>query len=140
MTDRRLQDIDENTLENTIRDLPGREPGPNVRARVLSYARPRTRRRWAALRPTVAAALVAALLLLDIFVLKVQDGSLPGTSAGEVIAVSSGRTDDADAVWVAQMLGEAAPARIAWLQADPAADANSYLALRASLLANGTGG
>ncbi len=142
MTDRRLRDIDEDALENIIRGLPRREPDPNLRARVLSPRLSRAHRGWVAARLVLAAALVAALLVIDAIVLTVQDGSLPERSPVSMVAASSHETAAAadDTAWLAQVLGEAGPARIAWLRADSAAGASNYLALRASLLANGSGG
>jgi hypothetical protein len=142
MTDRRLHDIDEDALENIIRGLPRREPGRHLRTRALSHSRTRTRRGWGAARPVLAAALVAALLLIDIIVLKVQDGRVSGSSSPAVVAAtpSTPTAADDDTTWLAEMLGEAAPARIAWLRADSPAAADTYAALRASLLANGSGG
>jgi len=139
MTDRRLHDIDESSLENIIRGLPGREPDPGLRAQVLSRSRTHMRRGLPAFRPMLAAALLL-LLVIDVIVLKLQDGSVPGAPGRTVVAASSGRAADADTAWLAQMLDEAAPARIAWLRADSASNADTYAALRASLLANGSGG
>jgi hypothetical protein len=125
-----------------MRGLPRREPDPNLRARVLSRTRPRTHRPWVAPRPLLAAALVAALLAIDVIVLKVQDRSLPGASQPSLVATTAGRspTAEADATWLAELLGETAPARVALLRSDPAASDDSYATLRESLLANGSGG
>ena len=140
MTDGRLYGFDESTLEDTVRRLPGREPDPGLRARVLSHSRTHTRRGLTALRPALAAALVVALLAIDVIVLKVQDRNTSGAPGRTVVAVSSGPADDADTAWLAGMLDGAAPARIAWLRADSTPGPDTYAALRASLLANGSGG
>jgi hypothetical protein len=140
MTDRRLHNVDEGALEDIIRGLPAREPRPDLRTGVFSASSAPVRRGRVVLRPVFATALVAALLLIDILVLKLQDGGLPTARSGDVVAASSSRAADTDTAWLAQIVEEAAPARIAWLQTDPATDATTYLALRASLLANGSGG
>jgi hypothetical protein len=142
MTDQRRHHADDEHIENMIRGLPRREPDPALRAQVLSRARPRTHRPWVAPRPLLAAALVAALLLIDVVVLKVQDRSLPGASQPSLVAATAGRspTVDADATWLAELLGETAPTHIAWLHSDPPASDDSYATLRESLLANGSGG
>jgi hypothetical protein len=142
MTDRRLRDIDEDALENIIRGLPRREPDPSLRARVLSPPLARTHRGRVAARPVLAAAVVAALLLIDIIVLKVQGRGLSASSSPAIVAASPSTPTaaDDDTTWLAEMLGEAAPARIAWLRGDAIASPHTYAALRASLLANGSGG
>jgi hypothetical protein len=142
MTDRRLRDIDEDALEDIIRGLPRREPDPSLRARALSHTAVTTHRGRVAPRPVLAVAVVLVLLLIDIIVLKVQGRGLSGPPSPAVVAASPSTPTaaDDDTTWLAEMLGEAAPARIAWVRGDATVSADTYAALRATLLANGSGG
>jgi len=139
MTDRRLQDIEKDALENTIRGLPRREPRAALRSRVLAAtASARPPRAWT--RAILAPAALIALLALDLLVVTTQDRqlarSLPARPAAMMAAAPA---PDTDLSWLRDLgLPDDSVAVVALRH--QAVSQDTYFSLRDSLLANGSGG
>ena len=139
MTARRHRNIDKDTLENTIRGLPRREPSAALRSRVLaataSAHHPRT---WT--RAILAPAALIVLLALDLLVVTTQDRQLArALPAPPAAMVAAAEAPDHDLAWLRDLgLPEKSVALVALRRQAPSPD--TYFSLRDSLLTNGSGG
>ncbi|HUU54342.1 MAG TPA: hypothetical protein VMY87_05415 [Armatimonadota bacterium] len=139
MTDRRLHDMEVEDLERLLRGLPRRAPSAELRRRVLA-AGAVTRRPLAQARPALAAAVLVALVALDALVVNLQDRqlarALPAPPAA-MVAVAS--VPDPNLAWLRELgLPNESVAVVALTR--QAVTRDTYLSLRDSLLANGSGG
>ena len=139
MTDRRHRDMNKDTLENTIRGLPRREPSAAIRSRVLAAtASARPPRAWT--RAILAPAALIALLALDLLVVTTQDRQLARALPAPPAAMMAAAPAPAhDLAWLRELgLPDNSVAVVAL--SHQAVSQDTYFSLRDSLLANGSGG
>jgi len=139
MTDRRLHDMEVADLERLLRGLPRRAPSAELRRRVLAV-RAVSRRPLARARPALAAAVLVALVALDLLVVNLQDRQLTRIlPAPPTAMVAAAPTPDHDLAWLRELgLPDRSVAVVALT--GHAVGRDTYFSLRQSLLANGSGG
>jgi len=130
------QTLSDDQLEGAIRSLPRREPRAALRARVLTRAS-RPRRSSLLLRPGFAFALLAALLLADLAVMKRQDALLRPTPLAAAPTIAPADSDPELAAVLADTYGAANRWQLALSGPPPSGD--SYLQLRRELSLRGKG-
>lgn len=139
MTDRRLHDMEVADLERLLRSLPRRAPSADLRPRVfadVAFAR----RPLARARPALAAAILVALVALDLLVVNFQDRQLARIlPAPPAAMVAAAPTADPDLAWLRDLGLPDSSVAVAALRRQ-AVGRDSYFSLRESLLANGSGG
>jgi hypothetical protein len=136
------RDMNDEELEGLISGLPGRQPRPALRDRVLLGARRPSARRVRLLRPAFALAALVILLLADMIVVGLQDAGLSaraGVSPSVLTAQRAPAERDVPA-WLREIGAEELGPRIAWMVAKRPPDAATYSALLADLLQTGNGG
>ena len=139
MTDRRQHDMEVGELERLLRGLPRRAPSADLRRRVFA-ATALARRPLVRARPALAAAALVALVALDLLVVNLQDRQLARTlPAPPAAMVAAAPAPNHDLAWLRELgLPDESLAVVALSR--QAASQDTYLSLRDSLLANGSGG
>ncbi len=139
MTDRRLHDMEVGEFERLLRGLPRRAPSADLRRRVFA-AGALAHRPLVGARPVLASAILVALVALDLLVVNLQDRQLArALPAPPAAMVAAAPAPNHDLAWLRELgLPDESLAVVALSR--QAASQDTYLSLRDSLLANGSGG
>jgi hypothetical protein len=136
------RDLTDHELERLIRGLPRREPGADLRRRVLLVWPAQTRRRSHLLRPALVLAALPLLILADALILNFQNASLRSTAADSIGALAA-RTPSGQSeflAWVGDTGASSPLLRIALLRAEREPLPDTYSALLRDLCEGANGG
>ena len=139
---RAYRDLTDDELERLIGGLPRREPGLDLRRRILSVRPVPARRRSGPFRPALALAALSLLILADGLVLGLQNAHLQIAGAGAVgtrVAPTASESDEVPA-WLGDDALSSGPLHIALLRADRESPADTYGALLRALCEGADGG